>query len=1184
MSGVATVATSASACRPSFLPSIASFRRSASVNRIRLFPTRSFRARFTAFRYSIWSGIIAARPAVGRVSSGKRRRSEDVADSVTSAHVSRETVHVFVSSTWHDLRPERNAVETAIHRLREARFTGMEYFGSRDETPAQTSLDDLDRSQVYVGIFAGRYGSGVTEAEYRRARELGLPCLIYLKEADTILPDGRETDQGAADRLQALTRTLQSTHTITTFRTPDDLAAKITADLHRWLFDHRPPAQLERIEGEDHSAAVKTLPAPHQLRAPLRDFVGRVPEIERLTEVLGAPTEATAAVTCIRGMGGIGKTELGFTVAHRVSNTFADAQVVVNMQGTSDAPLTPVQALQKVLRDFGATANLSDDLEALQGRYRTLLSGKRVLILADDASDAVQVRPLLPPPGCALIVTSRNRFLLEGTRVLDLEALPRQYAEGLLLALCPTIGQQASKMAELCGYLPLAIRIAAGMLQNDSSLSPGAFVDRLESERTAYLQDPEGEPDVHSSVEFSIDLSFRSLDPDHQRALCQLAVFPSSFRAAAAELLIQLDDRPPAETGTPTSAAARTAWIDQHRRRTVDMLGALLRRNLLGFDKGTDRYDLHDLVRDFGIRRLPRMDDVDAVRLRHARVCFRIAMQTEIYAQKDDDKDLALVEALEGFALNRPHIDAAWRWLEAHAPSEHTDRLLALLAVTTRSIAPFQYDNAGERGRQLHLGLEAARRLGEKECEGIILHDLGTISNRESATRSVAVAQFTEALALFESLTPEVCSVVANLQEWQSMCLNGLAGCHAEVGEWPKALACYERIAKLERQRGKTRREAAVQEKIGMAYHQLGDRVRAIRYLEQAQATAGTASDPDRVHRLYWTLGMLYSETGDLRRAVALGSKYVQYLDETGQEDHGKYGLYLEHLREKLRTEVRERLAQAKPGDVLFHFPGMPALTYNVKTRVAAQLPNAVFYLEKDDQAVIRRTPDIEAYGVFIDGDPIGRFTIRWHGGQVLRNFFCKLTSASTTPPEAVTEGSHGHEGPPLLENIRIASEHARILFSRAARRSHAREYLMNDSPLTPPRIFPSRSFKKSLLDLYLRHTVVTTKTCGIDGERFALPKGRVEIYSAYPEGWAVDIGGHCSDCEAFLCEKHLDLVKSSETTRLSLVCRKHRTQVGTLTEFEFLAGVTNIFSSLSVTRPGTPSRESWWRRWRRKR
>jgi hypothetical protein len=80
-------------------------------------------------------------------------------------------VRVFVSSTWKDLQQERGAVEGALRRMRGTEHLGMEHFGSRPETPHDASLDEVDRSDVYVGIFGFRYGSGITEAEYRRARE-----------------------------------------------------------------------------------------------------------------------------------------------------------------------------------------------------------------------------------------------------------------------------------------------------------------------------------------------------------------------------------------------------------------------------------------------------------------------------------------------------------------------------------------------------------------------------------------------------------------------------------------------------------------------------------------------------------------------------------------------------------------------------------------------------------------------------------------------------------------------------------------------------------------------------------------------------------------------------------------------------------------------------------------------------
>jgi len=146
-----------------------------------------------------------------------------------------EVAQVFVSSTWLDLQPERQAVEAALQRLHETKFVGMEYFGSRDETTRGTSLDEVDRSRVYVGIIAGRYGSGITEDEYRRARELNLPCFVYFKSDLDIRPEWRDSDPEKAANLIAFRQDLQRNHIVSEFTSPGDLATRVTADLHNWL-------------------------------------------------------------------------------------------------------------------------------------------------------------------------------------------------------------------------------------------------------------------------------------------------------------------------------------------------------------------------------------------------------------------------------------------------------------------------------------------------------------------------------------------------------------------------------------------------------------------------------------------------------------------------------------------------------------------------------------------------------------------------------------------------------------------------------------------------------------------------------------------------------------------------------------------------------------------------------------
>jgi hypothetical protein len=125
-----------------------------------------------------------------------------------------KVAHVFVSSTSLDLQCERRAVEEAIQGLWETKYLGMEYFGSRDETTLRASLDEVRRSQVYVGIIGGRYGSGITEEDYRCARELSLPIFIYFKDELTIPPEGREMDDEGKRRLTEFKDELRRKHSV----------------------------------------------------------------------------------------------------------------------------------------------------------------------------------------------------------------------------------------------------------------------------------------------------------------------------------------------------------------------------------------------------------------------------------------------------------------------------------------------------------------------------------------------------------------------------------------------------------------------------------------------------------------------------------------------------------------------------------------------------------------------------------------------------------------------------------------------------------------------------------------------------------------------------------------------------------------------------------------------------------
>ena len=131
-------------------------------------------------------------------------------------------------------------------------------------------------------------------------------------------------------------------------------------------------------------------------------------------------------------MAGVGKTALAFALGERLKDSFPDGQLFVSMLGTSPKPLTPQEAMAQVIRSYQPTLRLPESEAELANLYRSLLNGKRALLLLDNALDDRQVRPLLPPAECCLIVTSRRKFKLSGMIVKDLEVLKLNEAVELL--------------------------------------------------------------------------------------------------------------------------------------------------------------------------------------------------------------------------------------------------------------------------------------------------------------------------------------------------------------------------------------------------------------------------------------------------------------------------------------------------------------------------------------------------------------------------------------------------------------------------------------------------------------------------------------------------------------------------------------------------------------------------------
>jgi tetratricopeptide (TPR) repeat protein/transcriptional regulator with XRE-family HTH domain len=340
------------------------------------------------------------------------------------------------------------------------------------------------------------------------------------------------------------------------------------------------------------------LVVPAQLPADVAGFVGREQHLRELDALLdsvstghqGDARGRAVVISAIAGTAGVGKTALAVRWAHRVRQHFPDGQLYLNLHGYAQGlPLVPLQALAQLLGGLGVAAEqIPVEVEEAAGLYRSLLADRQMLVVLDNARDAEQVRPLIPgAPGCLVVVSSRNQLAglvaSHGAHRLTLDVLSLQEAVDLLGQI---VGDErvhaepgaAAELAETCGFLPLALRIAAANLTNQPGQSIADYLARLQAGDRLTELAVDGDP--QAAVRNAFDCSYARLDADAQRLFRLLGLVPGpDFTSEAAAAL----------TGMPVRPAA---WVLQR----------LASANLIE-QRALGRYGLHDLLRCYARQR-----------------------------------------------------------------------------------------------------------------------------------------------------------------------------------------------------------------------------------------------------------------------------------------------------------------------------------------------------------------------------------------------------------------------------------------------------------------------------------------------------------------------------------------------------------------------------------------------------
>ncbi|GAA0927451.1 AfsR/SARP family transcriptional regulator [Streptomyces thermoalcalitolerans] len=411
------------------------------------------------------------------------------------------------------------------------------------------------------------------------------------------------------------------------------------------------PALAEPSSPVAEPAVVPVRPA--QLPATVPDFTGRASFVAELGEVLASAEGRVMAVSAVAGIGGVGKTTLAVHVAHRARAAFPDGQLYVDLQGAGPRAAEPETVLGAFLRALGtADSAIPDSLEERAALYRSLLDGRRVLVLLDNARDAAQVRPLLPgTEGCAALVTSRARMVdLAGAHLVDLDVMSPEEALELFTRIVGEERVASEREAALdvvaaCGFLPLAIRIAASRLAARRTWTVSVLAAKLADERRRLDELQAGD----LAVKATFELGYGQLEPAQARA----------FR------LLGLAD------GPDISLPAAAAILDLTVEETEDLLESLVDISLLE-SAAPGRYRFHDLVRLYARACAERDEHPPSEReaALSRLLDFYLATAAGVYAiERPGDRLVDHLAPTEypGLTFQDRHQAQDWLYSEAHA-------------------------------------------------------------------------------------------------------------------------------------------------------------------------------------------------------------------------------------------------------------------------------------------------------------------------------------------------------------------------------------------------------------------------------------------------------------------------------------------------------------------------------------
>ncbi|MGE5830880.1 MAG: ATP-binding protein [Micromonosporaceae bacterium] len=670
---------------------------------------------------------------------------------------------------------------------------------------------------------------------------------------------------------------------------------------------------------------------PHQLPPAVSHLSGRSAELAALDALIEQDVPAGCAViSAIGGMAGVGKTALAVYWAHQVAGHFPDGQLYVNLRGLdpASAPMPPEGVVLDFLTALGVPAGqIPATAAARVGLYRSLLYGRRMLVVLDNAHAVEQVRPLLPASsGCLVLVTSRSRMAgliaAEGARSVMLDVLASDAASDLLarrvgrhrVAAEP---QAVRDIVELCGRLPLALVIVAAQ----ALTHPGVALDTLaaqlfDSRRERAVMDALAGSDPTTDPRAVFSWSYQTLSPPAARLFRLLSLHPGpDIGVAAAASLVAL---PSAETGSMLSELTEAALVTEQ---------------VPGW------YVLHDLLGAYANDLALHTDSEDARRAATIRMLDHYVHSTHAAATlldpNDDPSPVPLAPPAAGVTPEQ-HANQrqATAWLNGRRPVLQAvlHHAMSTGFATHAWQLAWSLDTYLLRGGHRHdrlatwqVALRAAERLDNPGARALAHRCVANACIRLDRTAEGLVHN-QRALALYQRSGDRA----------------GLAAVHYNLthlwerrGDYDKALDSARQALNLYRAAGHDRGRALACNAIGWYHCLLGDYARGLTRCRQALNLFRQLGDQQGVASTYDSLGYAHHHLGNHPEAIDCYHEALRLY--RGIEDRYYQAVVLVHLSDTLRAlgeRPAARSALSEAADILatLHHPDAE----DARARIAA--------------------------------------------------------------------------------------------------------------------------------------------------------------------------------------------------------------------------------------------------------